>query len=218
MSRLSLLLLTILLVLGCIAFEVQSQSEDGVIDRDQVVLEDLPQSDNKETRKRDKSLRKGNKGKREIPEKGAIAAWAESLQPIDYVEAHWKETFHSSSAADFFNGYAKKISSLFLAAGAKVNFALIGACDGLGDKTIKKLYLPNAHWRGVFVEPMSINVRDLVHFLAEKKAAQRSVVIRAAATSKCINDTILVERPLYEEKNASLPVEFDLICIFIVSY
>lgn len=81
-----------------------------------------------------------------------------------------------------------------------------GACDGNGDKTIKKLYIPNSHWRGVFVEPMSINVRDLIKFLAEKNIGHRSLVLRGAATLECAEPTIKVERPLYEEKNASIPV------------
>jgi hypothetical protein len=49
----------------------------------------------------------------------------------------------------------------------------IGACDGNGDKTIKKLYIPNEHWRGVFVEPMSINVRDLIKYMADHNIAHR---------------------------------------------
>lgn len=53
---------------------------------------------------------------------------------------------------------------------------------------------------------MSINVRDLIKFMADHNAAHRSLIIRAAATSECVEPTIKVERPLYEEKNASLPV------------
>ncbi len=158
-------------------------------------------------RRKGKGRGKGKgKGRREPPERISVRAWAEGLSDEDYSEEHWRDVFHSNSASDFFNNYAKKISALFKENSAKVNFALIGACDGLGDSTIKKLYLPNSHWRGVFVEPMSINVRDLIKFMADHDAGQRSVIIRAAATSKCVNETILVERPLYEEKNASLPV------------
>jgi hypothetical protein len=28
---------------------------------------------------------------------------------------------------------------------------MIGACDGTSDNTIRELFLPNEHWRGVFV-------------------------------------------------------------------
>jgi hypothetical protein len=69
-----------------------------------------------------------------------------------------------------------------------------GACDGTGDNTIKHIYLPNDHWRGVFVEPMSLNVRDLVQFMADKNVSHRSIVIKAAATLKCAEPTIKIER------------------------
>jgi hypothetical protein len=58
------------------------------------------------------------------------------------------------------------------------------------------------------VEPMSINVRDLIKFISDKNLAHRSMVIRAAATSNCPNATIMVERPLYEEKNKTIPVSY----------
>lgn len=83
---------------------------------------------------------------------------------------------------------------------------MVGACDGTGDNTIKNLYLPNEHWRGVFVEPLTMNVRDLIKYMADKHANQRSFVIHAAATDDCVKPTLVMERPLYEEKNASIPV------------
>lgn len=200
--------------------------------RKQKDLSDLSEEGraDRKKRKRQQGGGKGKKdkkrGNRESPERTSVKAWADSLTEQDYNEESWRKLYHSHSAADFFNAYSKRISNLFKENSAKVNFALIGeifvlvkvdqlcayayftigACDGLGDNTIKHIYLPNDHWRGVFVEPMSINVRDLIKFLADKNVAHRSVVIRAAATSKCVNSTILVERPLYEEKNASLPV------------
>lgn len=148
---------------------------------------------------------KKEKKRRESPEKIALSRWAESLSERDYNHSEWRRMYHSSSAADFFNAYARKLSKVFKDVNAKLNFAMVGACDGTGDNTIKHLYLPNDHWRGVFVEPMSINVRDLILYLAEKNVAHRSKVIRGAATSHCDNATLFVERPLYEEKNASLP-------------
>ena len=53
-------------------------------------------------------------------------------------------------------------------------------------------FLKLDHWRGVFVEPMSINVRDLIAFLESNGAANRSLVIRAAATDVCAEPTIKV--------------------------
>lgn len=51
-----------------------------------------------------------------------------------------------------------------------------------------------------------MNVRDLIKFMADRHANQRSLVIHAAATAECIKPTLVMERPLYEEKNASIPV------------
>ena len=151
------------------------------------------------------------------------------LTAKDYNYSEWRVTFHSKSTVDFFNGYAKKLSDLFKEQNAKVNFAmigkfhlmlnfnkvsltlkhyydLVGACDGTSDNTIKNLYLKNDHWRGVFVEPLTMNVRDLIKFMAKHEAQSRSLIIHAAATSECERPTIVMERPLYEEKNASIPV------------
>jgi hypothetical protein len=198
--------------------------------------------DGTDNRKRkDRKERKDKKGSRmksgnserkrkESKEITAIRRWAESLKPEDYDYENWKNTFNTKLASDFFNGYARRISDIWKEVGAKVNFALVGkspippfgvlllvstipgACDGLGDKTIKNLYLPNDHWRGVFVEPVSINVKDLIQFMANKNVAHRSLIIRAAATFECSNATIKMERPLYEEKNKSIPVK--LACFF----
>lgn len=74
--------------------------------------------------------KEGKKNKRnkkdEPPERTAIRLWANSLTDNDYKLEYWKEIFHSTSASDFFNGYASKISKIFKEAGAKVNFALVG--------------------------------------------------------------------------------------------
>lgn len=152
-----------------------------------------------------KRKRKAKKNKKQSAEKQALAHWADFLTERDYNYTEWRKMYHSNAASDFFNGYGRKISNIFKKYEAKVNFAMVGACDGTGDNTIKYLYLPNSHWRGVFVEPMSINIRDLIKYMAEQNAAHRSLIIRAAATSECHNATITVERPLYEEKNKTIP-------------
>lgn len=44
--------------------------------------------------------------------------------------------------------------------------------------------------------------------MAKHEAQSRSLIIHAAATSECERPTIMMERPLYEEKNASIPVMY----------
>ena len=132
--------------------------------------------------------------------------WAKSLDPIkDYNSTNWRLMFRSRSTTDYFDHYVRRLSNIFAVQNANINFAMIGACDGITDPTIKFRFLKYPHWRGVFVEPMSNNYADLIKFLTDQGAIERSTVIRAAATSKCAEPTITVERPLYEEKNASLP-------------
>ena len=140
-------------------------------------------------------------------QKQAMEQWAASLiAERDYSEAQWRVSFHTRSPSEYFDRYCQRLSKLFKSIpGATVNFAMIGACDGTNDPTIRERYLPNSHWRGVFVEPMSNNYADLVRHLEEKGAGERSLALRGAATSTCSSPTIMVERPLYEEKNKSLP-------------
>lgn len=175
---------------------------------------ELPKHGSKPKRKRNKSLLilnakpKGKKSSSVANQKLAIDKWASLLDPEkDYNATNWRYLFRSRSASDFFDQYLRKLSKVFKESNAIVNFALVGACDGISDPTIKYRYLKLDHWRGVFVEPMTINVRDLTKFLADNGAANRSLVIQAAATDVCAEPTIKVERPLYEEKanSSSIP-------------
>jgi hypothetical protein len=138
--------------------------------------------------------------------KAAITAWGDSLLPeVDYNVSGWNVLFHSRSPQDFFEGYNLKLTRIFNRFDVHINFVLIGACDGISDKTIKTKFLKFPNWRAVYVEPMENNFNDLKTFLEDRGGMNRSHLIKAACTSKCANPTLVVERPLYEEKNASLP-------------
>jgi len=135
-------------------------------------------------------------------QRAALEQWASSLvEEKDYNVTQWRLNFRSRSPQDYFDQYVRQLSNLFESYGANVNFAMIGACDGTADLTIKWRFLPSDHWRAVFVEPMNMNVRDLRKFLDDNEVSNRSLVIQAAATSQCESPTIQVERPLYEEKS-----------------
>jgi hypothetical protein len=137
-------------------------------------------------------------------QRSAVKAWADSLHDEDYDADHWEKT-HRWQPANFFEHYASRLSDIFKDHGAKVNFALVGACDGTNDRTIRDRYLPNEHWRGVFVEPFDMNYKDLSNFMESHKVSHRTHLIHAAATRKCNTTTIKMKRPTFEEKNASLP-------------
>jgi len=128
--------------------------------------------------------------------------WVASLSDRDYNGTYgWKRLLGSGSASDIFEIYNLKFSDLAKARRAAVFFTSLGACDGTADKTIRNRFLPQTHWEGVFVEPVSMNFNDLQAYLGSKGALNRSTLIRAAVTSKCDKPTLEIERPLYEEKD-----------------
>lgn len=131
----------------------------------------------------------------------ALETWARSLTEEDYNVTNWRYKFRSKTPQVFFDQYLKEMSAKFADEDAHVNFALVGACDGLADPTIRLRFLPNKHWRAVFVEPMTPNVKDLTSYLTKNKVIDRSLVIQAACTKICEEPTLTVERPLYEEIN-----------------
>jgi hypothetical protein len=137
-------------------------------------------------------------------QRAAVKAWAESLTDKDYDPSDWAKT-HKWQPANFFEFYASKLSEIFAETGAKVNFALVGACDGTNDRTIRDKFLKFEHWRGVFVEPFSINFNDLSSYMEKNGVSHRAHLIHAAATSKCTSPTIKMKRPTFEEQNSSLP-------------
>jgi hypothetical protein len=102
----------------------------------------------------------------------AMKEWASSLHEQDYNATYWSEKFHKQPA-NFFEHYAQKLSDVFKANKATVNFALVGACDGTNDRTIKDRFLPNEHWRGVFVEPFQMNYKDLSNFMEKHHVSHR---------------------------------------------
>jgi hypothetical protein len=134
----------------------------------------------------------------------AVKAWAKQLTEQDYNATHWALTFRHQPQ-NFFDHYIQLLSNIFKEKGAKVNFVLVGACDGTHDGTISQRYLPNDHWRGVFVEPFEINYKDLVSFMETQGVGERTYVLHAAATRQCQDSMIKMKRPTFEEKNKSLP-------------
>lgn len=130
----------------------------------------------------------------------AIQSWGSQLTEKDYDPNAWK-----MQPQYMFEKYIKVLSDIFKEKNAKVNFVLVGACDGTHDKTISEGYLPNEHWRGVFVEPFQINFNDLKNFMESRNVLHRTHLIHAAATSVCNSTTIKMKRPTFEEKNKSLP-------------
>ena len=139
------------------------------------------------------------KGKAKQIQRAAIEAWASYLVPErDYNATAWI-TKNRSQPQYVFDYYVSLLSDLFLDVGATVNFALVGACDGTNDNTIRDRYLPNAHWRALFVEPISLNFADLNQFLLDNKVADRSHTIQAAVTNECTSPTIIVKTPIIDK-------------------
>tara|TARA_B110000090_G_C13217050_1_gene383262 strand:+ start:169 stop:645 length:477 start_codon:yes stop_codon:yes gene_type:complete len=105
--------------------------------------------------------------------KEALRAWAHSLTESDYNATNWRYKFRSKTPQVYFDQYLIDFSRKFAISGGNVNFVMVGACDGLADPTIRTRFLPNKHWRAVFVEPMTPNIRDLTSYLDKNGVLDR---------------------------------------------
>lgn len=140
-------------------------------------------------------------------QKHAVKAWSAALSERDYKADEWMAITKQDKnlPSHYFDYYAQKLSDTFQRRGANVNFVLTGACDGTNDNTIRDRYIPNQHWRGVFVEPFEMNFKDLSKFMEEHGVANRTHLIHGAATSVCNSTTLKMKRPNTEEKDPSKP-------------
>ena len=144
------------------------------------------------------------KGKNRQVQRAAVTAWSTYLNPErDYNATLWRMRVRHHPE-NVFDSYAGLLSEVFKKEGATVNFALVGACDGTNDITITDRFLPNKHWNALFVEPMTLNYRDLNKFLVEKNVADRSHTIQAAVTNDCPSPTILVKTPKVKEEKENV--------------
>lgn len=107
-------------------------------------------------------------------DRAVLMQWARSQLLAN--TSDWK-----NNTMDTFHTYMQKLSKVYCDHNASMSFFLIGACDGSYDATMS-YYLMNSHWRGVFVEPDSVNFKDLTNFLVNKNVSHRSLVMQAAAT------------------------------------
>lgn len=138
-------------------------------------------------------------------QKKALDDWIAHLTPErDYNASLWKEK-HNGQPGHFFAHYIDQLSRVYKAAGAIVNFVLVGACDGTHDKTIRERFLEDKHWQGVFVEPVQLNFMDLTNYLTEKRVMDRSHLIKAAATDRCTTKTTKIKFPVYETRSPDAP-------------
>ncbi len=132
------------------------------------------------------------------PQREAVIAWSAELSEDDESSKWWMENIHNNPP-QIFDHYIVKLSKVFSRKSARLNFLSVGACDGTNDFTITNRFFKNAHWDGFFVEPMSLNYRDLVNQLKESNNFNRSFALRAAMTGYCDTPTITVQRPAYED-------------------
>ena len=140
------------------------------------------------------------KGKGRQVQRAAITAWSSFLNPErDYNATIW--TMRRRNQPQYvFDTYVSLLSDVFLKEGATVNFALVGACDGTNDNTIRERFLPNEHWNALFVEPITLNYKELNKYLVKNNVADRSHTIQAAVTNDCQSPTILVKTPKVKGK------------------
>lgn len=154
------------------------------------------ESNEKSAKKKDKFLK---------VQRYAVEAWSKELTVADYDLKQWPAITKHNQPQHIFDFYAQKLSDVFLSNGGKVNFVLVGACDGTHDKTIRDRFIPNQNWNAVFVEPISYNFNDLNTFLQTNGVSNRSITIKAAVTDSCPTKTVPVKVAKYEEKDPNLP-------------
>ena len=174
----------------------------GVVGNLNFTLEDDSTRSSKVSRKLVKE-----KGKSRQVQRAAVTAWSTYLDPErDYNATLWRMRVRHHPE-NVFDSYAGLLSDVFKKEGATVNFVLVGACDGTNDVTIADRFLPNDHWNALFVEPMSLNYRDLKNFIVKNNLADRSHSIQAAVTNDCPSPTILVKLPkgIGEEEDEKRP-------------
>ena len=137
-------------------------------------------------------------------QKAAVSAWINQLSPDDYNATIWAQKYSVKRPQDVFAYYAKRLSDTFKQSSAVVNFVLCGACDGTHDKTISELYVPNPHWRGLFIEPIEINFKDLQTFLVHHNVTARSHALHAAVTDQCNASTVVMRTVNFESSKVNL--------------
>jgi hypothetical protein len=140
----------------------------------------------------------------------ALMKWKKELSLDDYNATSWQHLSKSKSGSflrpsEQFNHYALKLSRLWATSHVDVNFVLIGACDGTHDQTIRDLYIPNDHWRGLLVEPVTRNYRDLINFVASNKLSNRTSLLQAAVTNRCERPQISFKASVREDYKPESP-------------
>lgn len=134
----------------------------------------------------------------------AIVAWANSLSDNDYNATFWRITMRTQPQ-NFFVHYGDLLSHVFADNNAIINFVLVGACDGTNDQTIRDAYLPNLHWRGLFVEPVPKNYLELTKFLDSNKVADRSFALNTAVTDYCETANVTFKVSAVEDNDPDAP-------------
>ena len=108
-----------------------------------------------------------------------------------------------------FYKYVRYLSAISKQNSLELNVGFIGACDGTFDELFESNFLVFDHWRGLFVEPLQMNVNDLNATLTSKNALKRSHIFQVAIVKSCPGQFIKMERPIAEElmrtKNKSAP-------------
>ena len=134
----------------------------------------------------------------------AILAWANTLSENDYNATFWRVTMRTQPQ-NFFVHYGELLSHVFADNNAMVNFVLVGACDGTNDQTIRDAYIPNKHWRGMFVEPVPKNYLELTKFLESNMVTDRSFTLNTAVTDICETANVTFKVSAVEDNDPDAP-------------
>lgn len=105
-----------------------------------------------------------------------------SLDPQHYLQNHIIADIHFIQKVHELSFELQQTSQI-------LNIMVIGACDGTHDRLIYDLINPdNAHWRGILVEPLAHNFRDLTVNL--RNVSHRIKTLQCAVTDQCVSEYV----------------------------
>lgn len=103
-----------------------------------------------------------------------------------------------------FDSFTRRLNNqVVLRQKQRLSFLIIGACDGTHDELMTYHYMQDG-WDGCFIEPLSINVKDMIMQVKSiPGVSDRTLLIQGAVVKDCPSERIGVMRPSFEELNKS---------------
>jgi hypothetical protein len=137
--------------------------------------------------------------------------WFRQLnETSDFNSSNWVNEYNmkvdSINVERIFMSFAGRLSKLYYSIKEDcnhINYLQIGACDGIegSDPFLEYTYRSQGNIRGLFLEPLKFNTRDLRINMNKYNVSHKSLIIEAAVNDTCENSTIKLGRPKEDPDN-----------------